>query len=68
MSIQPIAVTRAEAAKLLGVSIDLLKTEQRAGRLKAKNTHIDPQTGRASGSTLYSVKELQAWFDGLDDA
>lgn len=68
MTIQPIAVTRAQAAEMLGVSPDLIKQAQNAGALKAKNTVIDAKTGRAVGKTLYSVEALREWFDSLPDA
>lgn len=64
----PIMVDRATAAKMLGVSVDFIKAEQAAGRIRAKNTKIDRRTGRAVGKTLYAVAELHAWADALDDA
>lgn len=65
---EPISLNRREAAAALGVSVDLLKEEQSAGRLRAKNTKVDPTTGRAVGITLYDYAELKRWFNGLDDA
>ena len=67
-AIPRIALNRRDAATALGVSIDTLKQAQAAGKLKAKNTHIDPRTGRANGTTLYDVDELRRWFNSLDDA
>lgn len=62
-----ISVNRATAAKLLGVSVDLIREAQSAGKLKAKNTKFD-RDGRAVGITLYDPADLKAWFDGLGDA
>lgn len=66
-STQRIAFNRREAADLLGVSVDVLKAAQAAGRLKAKNTKLD-EKGRPVGRTLYALEDLRAWFDGLSDA
>lgn len=61
----PILVDRKTAAELLGISVDMLRGEQAAGRIKARNTHIDPESGRATGKTLYRVADLEAWAEGL---
>lgn len=66
--LKPILVDRVTAAEMLGISVDLLRAEQAAGRIRAKNTTIDPKTGRATGKTLYAVADLEAWADGLEDA
>ena len=63
-----ISVNRRQAADLLGVSIDVIKAAQASGALRAKNTKIDPNTGRPVGVTLYSVAELERWFESLEDA
>lgn len=65
---QPILVSRATAAELLGVSEDLLIAEQHAGRLKAKTTTINKRTGKATGKALYAIAELQRWAESLPDA
>jgi hypothetical protein len=63
----PILVDRKTAAQMLGISIEMVKLEQAAGRLKAKNTRINDK-GRATGKTLYAVADLQAWADSLRSA
>lgn len=51
---------------MLGVSIDVVKAARDAGTLhpKALSTRSD---GRVT-KELYSVTELHAWFEGLEDA
>jgi hypothetical protein len=61
-----IAVTRQEAAKMLGVSPDTIKAAKNAGRLRAKAVSL-----RGDGQVtkeLYSVDDLRAWFEGLESA
>ena len=67
-AVAPISLDRVSAAAMLGVSTDILKEAQHKGELRAKNTKFHPKTGRAIGKTLYSVTELQRWFDSLGDA
>lgn len=63
-----LAVTRREAAEMLGVSEATIRRAKNAGHLRAKKISRDAN-GRASvGKELYGVKELQAWFEGLPDA
>lgn len=66
--VQPIAVTRRQAAAMVGLSIDVIKDAQHRGELKAKVTRKDEVTGRSTGTTLYDVAELRRWFEGLPDA
>lgn len=68
MNTQPIALNRKQAAELLGVSVDVLKDAQRRGQLIARNTSVDPETGKAHGITLYAYADLVAWFESLDVA
>ncbi len=61
-----LAVTRKEAAAMLGVSEDTIRRAKNAGHLKAKRlTRDETQKG---GKELYSVTDLQTWFDSLADA
>lgn len=62
-----LAVTRSEAAQMLGVSEDTIRRATKAGDLPAKKLSRD-RNGVPSGRELYSVAALQAWFDGLGDA
>lgn len=65
-SLPRLAVTRKEAAQMLGVSEDTLRRAKNRGELKAKRlTRDETQKG---GKELYSVADLRAWFDGLADA
>ncbi|WP_183092931.1 helix-turn-helix domain-containing protein [Nocardioides stalactiti] len=61
-----IAVTRKEAAQMLGVSIDVVKRARDEGRLhpKAVSHRSDGQVTKE----LYSVAELEQWFSELEDA
>lgn len=61
-----IAVTRREAAAMLGVSSDVIKAARDAGTLHPKAVGFRSD-GRVT-KELYSVAELQEWFDGLGDA
>lgn len=63
-----IALNRRQAAAALGVTVNALKEAQARGDLRAKNTKIHPETGRPVGTTLYSITELQRWFESLGDA
>lgn len=62
-----IAVKRAEAAAMLGVSEDTIRRAVRAGDLRAKKTGKDKH-GVGVGHDLFLVADLQAWFEGLADA
>lgn len=61
-----IAVTRREAAEMLGVSPDVIKAARDADLLhpKAVSRRSDGQVTKE----LYSVTELQDWFEGLGAA
>lgn len=64
----PIALNRRQAAELLGVSVDTIKKAQASGALRARNTRVDPETGKARGTTLYAYADLVAWFEQLEPA
>lgn len=53
---EPIAVTRREAAEMLGISVTEIDDERRAGRLVAR------KHGR---KVLLTVAELRRWVDAL---
>ncbi|ABL80090.1 MULTISPECIES: helix-turn-helix domain-containing protein [unclassified Nocardioides] len=55
-------LTRQQAAVACGVSPATISRVKNTGALKAKKTA--PRGGRE----LYRIEDLQAWFDGLDDA
>jgi hypothetical protein len=61
-----IAVTRREAAEMLGVSVDRITEAKEANELHPKASKI--RTDGSPSKELYSVAELQSWFDGLEDA
>lgn len=63
VSLPRLAVTRREAAEMLGVSEDTIRRAKNAGRLRAKKIGAN-----SAGKELYAVKDLQAWFESLDDA
>lgn len=52
-------VSRQEAAKMYGVSEATLRRAEAAGTLRAKTL---------GGRRRYRVEDLDAWFDGLEDA
>jgi len=47
-----------EIAKALGVSVQLVAREEKAGRLKAK---------RIGGVVIVLTKDLEAWLEGSDE-
>lgn len=62
----PISVSRQVAAQMLGVSVDTIDEAKVSGKLHPKALSI-----RKDGSVskeLYDVRELRAFFDGLEDA
>jgi DNA-binding transcriptional MerR regulator len=56
-------LTRAEAAAACGVSVKTLTKAKKAGLLRAKRT--DANRG---AKELYSIRDLEAWFERLPDA
>lgn len=52
-------VTRKEAMELYSVSEDTLRRAEAAGTLRGKTL---------GGRRRYRVEDLEAWFDGLEDA
>lgn len=67
-SLPRLAVTRKEAAEMLGVSEDTIRRAKNAGHLRAKKISRGTDGRASAGKELYAVKDLQAWFDGLADA
>lgn len=62
-SLEPLFLTRDQAAQVAGVSIDTIKRAINRGVLKAK------RTGQGGGGKyLISREALREWFDGLVDA
>lgn len=61
---KPLFLTLAQAAKVAGVSADTLSRAIHAdgNPLRAK------RTARIGGKFLIRVSDLEAWFDGLEDA
>lgn len=57
-----LALTRNEAAAAMGVSLSTIERAIASGRLRAK------KTGPTGGRYLIKVSDLEAWFDGLEDA
>lgn len=55
-------LTRKEAAVACGVSEDTIRRAKAAGKLKAK------KTSEVRGKELYRVRDLEDWFDTLNDA
>lgn len=60
-------LTARGASKVTGLSGDLLKAEVHAGRLKAKRTGRD-KDGNPTGLYLFRRRDLDAWYDALEDA
>lgn len=56
-----------EAAEATGVSKETIRRAIHSGALKAKRTGRTAD-GDGTGKYLVSVKELEAWFEGLVDA
>jgi excisionase family DNA binding protein len=55
-------LTRDEAAKACGVSLDTIRRAIGSGRLRAK------RTGKEGGKHLIRVADLEDWFSQLEDA
>lgn len=60
-------LNRDEAARAAGVSVDTIRRAIRSGDLKAKRTGVDAD-GNPTGKFLISVKALEDWYQGLEDA
>jgi len=56
LNLEPIAVTRQEAARMLSISVTEIDDERRAGRLSAR---------RHGRKVLIPIAELQRWLDAL---
>lgn len=56
-------LSRAEAAEACGVRADTIRRAIKSGALKAKRTGKN-----GGGKDLIRVIDLEAWFDGLEDA
>lgn len=55
-------LTRREAAAACGVSPATITRVKNTGALKAK------KTAARGGRELYRIEDLQAWYEGLEDA
>lgn len=64
----PMFLTREEAAREAGVSLDTIRRAINRGALKAKRTGWDDEKKVATGKYLITREALQDWFDGLADA
>lgn len=62
MTAPKLFLTRKEAAEACGVSVDTIARAKQRGDLRAK------KTASRGGKELYRVIDLEAWFDGLEDA
>jgi excisionase family DNA binding protein len=62
MSAPTLFLSRKQAAEACGVSTDTIARAVKAGHLRAK------KTAARGGKELYRVADLEAWFDGLEDA
>lgn len=56
-------LTRVEAAESCGVAPDTIRRAIKSGALRAKRTGKN-----GGGKDLIRVTDLDAWFDGLEDA
>lgn len=63
MSTPRLFLTRPEAAEACGVALDTIRRAIKSGALKAKRTGKN-----GGGKDLIRVSDLEAWFDGLEDA
>ena len=62
-SLEPMFLTREQAAQVAGVSLDTIKRAIGKGALRAKRTGDE-----GGGKYLIAREALAAWFDGLIDA
>ena len=62
-SLEPMFLTREQAAQVAGVSLDTIKRAIGKGALRAKRTGAD-----GGGKYLITREALMEWFDGLVDA
>ena len=63
VALEPLFLTREQAAQVCGVSVDTIKRAINKGALRAKRTGAD-----GGGKYLITREALMAWFDGLVDA
>lgn len=63
MSIEPLFLTRAQAAEACNVSEDVLRKHINAGKLRAKKSGDN-----GGGKYLISRDALREWFEDLPDA
>lgn len=61
-------LTREEAARVAGVSLDTIRRAVNRGDLRAKRTGYDEEKKVATGKYLIDRQALRDWFDGLADA
>ena len=62
-----LALSVPEAAAAMDVTPATIRKAINAGHLRAKRQSRDAN-GNGTGKYLISVKALQEWFDGLEDA
>lgn len=62
-ALEPMFLTREQAAQVAGVSLDTIKRAIGKGALRAKRTGAD-----GGGKYLITREALMEWFDGLIDA
>lgn len=67
MTTDRLSYDRKEAAKAVGVGIDVITTAIRTGALKAKRSGVN-DAGDGVGKYLIRRVDLESWFDGLVDA
>lgn len=61
-------LSREDAAREAGVSLDTIRRAINAGRLRAKRTGWDDKKKVPTGKYLIDRDALREWFDGLRDA
>lgn len=64
----PISYNMAGAVSASGMSRSALDRAIRAGKLKAKRTSEDEETGKGVGSFVIKAADLEAFIDSLVDA
>lgn len=61
-------LSREDAAREAGVSLDTIRRAINKGELKAKRLGWDDEKKVATGKYLVTREALQEWFEGLADA
>lgn len=68
MTDEQMFLTREQAARVAGVSLDTIRRAINKGELKAKRTGWDDEKKVPTGKYLIDRDALREWFDGLADA